>query len=74
MLKKFTFFLLGLSVLLLLFAALVGPEELALFLGSEDTVQAPQNTSASQWCADMENKPNKQWQEGDFQRFAEECL
>ncbi|WP_299975809.1 DUF3012 domain-containing protein [uncultured Pseudoteredinibacter sp.] len=74
MLKKLTFILLGLSVLLLSLAALVGPEELALFLDSEESVQAEKNTSASQWCADMENKPNKQWQEDEFQRFAEECL
>lgn len=63
----------ALSVLLLAVAAFVGPAQLEGWFAD-----APEKQEAvkadSEWCIMMEDKPNKEWQEEEFQRFASECL
>ncbi|MBB6523104.1 DUF3012 domain-containing protein [Pseudoteredinibacter isoporae] len=73
MLKKLMIITLALSVLLLAAAAFIGPEQFEQWFSNTQTREAPAN-SDSEWCIMMEEKPNKEWREEEFQRFAKECL
>ncbi|GAA6152941.1 DUF3012 domain-containing protein [Pseudoteredinibacter isoporae] len=73
MIKTLMIITLALSVLLLLAAAFVGPAQFEHWLSDDKTTEAVA-ASDSAWCLMMEEKPNKEWQEEEFQRFANECL
>ncbi len=73
MLKKLMITTFVLSALLLIVAAFVGPEQFEQW-SSDAPVQPEAVKEESEWCIKMEDKPNKEWQEEDFQRFASECL
>ncbi len=80
MLKKLMISALLLSVVVLLAAAFVSPAQLQNWLANNNPSTADLETEGKtqpetkHWCQMMEEKPNQQWREGEFQRFASECL
>lgn len=75
MLKNLIMCALLLSIAVLLAAAFISPAQLQAWLPQQSSTDDSGLSAESKgWCEMMEEKPNQQWQEGEFQRFASECL